>query len=212
MTTHPDLKDLFVEAIDEYLTTAEWCIGHRKAAGGCLGYPATLLLFCVVDAMGKNLIREEKNKLRHKDVDFRMLGHPSFGLKIEREQIVKLGEWYRHKLAHLALISRGALLSPEENDRPFSFAPNGEPNTIYVSPFYRMVKSAWDKLDRSLFLPSEGLGGPTMPADLLTPEARLFILGGGHGDTSTNPSSGAFSYAPVASGVAVLQHQPKSRH
>ena len=106
MALHDDLRDVFVEVIDEYLDVEEFCITKRRPAGG---YAATLLLFCTVDAMGENLVRKEKWKLRHRDIGFWILSHQSFGLNLEREQIEKLGEWYRHKLAHLGLVPRGVL-------------------------------------------------------------------------------------------------------
>ena len=40
-----------IEAIDEYLAIAEHCVSMHKANGGIYGYPAVLLLFCVIDAL-----------------------------------------------------------------------------------------------------------------------------------------------------------------
>jgi len=172
-----ELRDLFVEAINEYLDIAELCIERRKPEGGCFGYPATLLLFCTIDAMGRNLVREEKRKLKHKDVDFGMLTHPSFGLNLDRNQLEKLGEWYRHKLAHLALISRGAILRGEDNDSPFSFASNGEPNTIHILPLFKIIKAASNRMDKNLFEPSARLGGPMIPANVLDTELSSAVSG-----------------------------------
>jgi hypothetical protein len=51
MAGHPDLRSMSQEAIPEYLAIAHYCITERKPEGGAYGYPAALLLFCVVDAM-----------------------------------------------------------------------------------------------------------------------------------------------------------------
>jgi hypothetical protein len=100
-----------------------------------LGYPAALILFCLVDAMGNNLKREEKHKLRYKG-EFKMFCHPALGLKWPDpdEQIPKLAEWYRHKLAHRALLAPNTLLRGEENSEPFVFSQSGEPTAVFLTP------------------------------------------------------------------------------
>lgn len=40
-----------IEAIDEYLAIAEYCVTTSKPGGGAYGFPAVLLLFAVVDAL-----------------------------------------------------------------------------------------------------------------------------------------------------------------
>ena len=46
MAIHQEPAGLSVEAIDEYIRASALCLDFRKEGGGCLGYPATLLLFC----------------------------------------------------------------------------------------------------------------------------------------------------------------------
>jgi hypothetical protein len=59
MASHKKLWTMAVEGIDEYLTAAHMCLDHRKPDGGCLGYPATLLLLCVVNALGTYLTGDD---------------------------------------------------------------------------------------------------------------------------------------------------------
>ena len=130
MSTHQNLGSLFEEVVEEYLAIAKMSIDGRKADNGFYGYPATLLLFCIVDSIGQNLVREEKNKIPHNDVNFYMLNHKIFGLNLSKDQLEILGNFYRHKLAHNAIIAKGAFLSPKENDTPFAFAEHGQLRTI----------------------------------------------------------------------------------
>ena len=51
MAVHNDLPPMAREAIEEYLTIANYCVTTRKPNNGVYGYPAVLLLFSVVDAL-----------------------------------------------------------------------------------------------------------------------------------------------------------------
>jgi hypothetical protein len=59
MAIHPDLKSLIRESLMEYLHVAEYCVSFRKDSawgleqdGGCLGCPAAVMLFGIVDTIG----------------------------------------------------------------------------------------------------------------------------------------------------------------
>ena len=161
MAVHDGLPGVFKEAVEDYLTAAKLCIEYQKEDLGILGYPAALILFCLVDAMGGNLKREEKHKLRYKG-DFQMFCHPALGLNLSdpREQIPKLANWYRNKLAHGALLAPNTLLRGEENSEPFSFLQSGEPTAVFLKPFYRVVKDAWDALGMAAFDHKDEVKGP----------------------------------------------------
>jgi hypothetical protein len=93
MAIHQQPAGLSIEAIDEYIRASAWCLDFRKPDGGCLGYPATLLLFCVVDAVGRYLALEKLNNIPKREPFF-VLNHPSFGLTLTPEQIKRLEWWY----------------------------------------------------------------------------------------------------------------------
>jgi hypothetical protein len=183
--THP--RDLFFAAVEEYLKASELCLRYRKDDGGVLGYPATLMLCCIIDAMNNNLKRSEKRKLA--GGEFKILRHVSFGLNLTEERFHKiqqsLGDWFRHKLAHQLVIVWNVALEAEGTDTlPFGFSDLGDFDTIYVLPLYRLVEKAWRSIDKSYFDEiGGGLGGPTIPATGLT-------------DTFTVPPSGATSGSP----------------
>jgi hypothetical protein len=59
MAIHPDLKSMLRESLPEYLHVAEHCVAYKKdatwpvaAPGGCLGYPAAVMMFAILDAIG----------------------------------------------------------------------------------------------------------------------------------------------------------------
>jgi hypothetical protein len=149
MAMHPDSASMSAEVIEEYLTTIRRCLDYRKPGGGCLGYPSVLLLFCTVEALGNYLVKEGD--------PFQVLNHQPFGLDLQPYQIRKLIKWYRHLLAHAAMIAPGTYLTNEADGDPFEFVPNGEPLKIRVIPFYKIVKAAWDKFDKKLLKPESQL-------------------------------------------------------
>jgi hypothetical protein len=53
MAIHQNLAE--ADAIDEYIELARIGLNFKKPDGGCLGYPSTLLLFCVIDALSNHL-------------------------------------------------------------------------------------------------------------------------------------------------------------
>jgi hypothetical protein len=56
MALHNNMASMASEAIEEYLRAAQFCLEFRKADNGILGYPATLLLLCVTNALGSYLM------------------------------------------------------------------------------------------------------------------------------------------------------------
>ena len=97
MAVHNDLPPMAREAIEEYLTIANYCVTTRKPNNGVYGYPAVLLLFSVVDALSNYAGHPKNSFLAMKGVV------PS----LSDEQIKKLAAWYRHLPAHQAIILPG---------------------------------------------------------------------------------------------------------
>lgn len=142
MAVHPDLQSMNVEAIEEYIAVAEYCVNTTKENGGIYGFPAMLLLFCVVDALTVNS-GGHRNKL----------DKITSIIKLNPDQLQKVREWYRHLLAHQGLIAPGTMLSPEEDGRPIELNSDGEPTHIRVKPFYRAVRKLWESFDTSTLNP-----------------------------------------------------------
>ena len=144
MAAHSNPRSMSIEAIDEYLAIAEHCISTRKTNGGVYGYPAVLLLFCIIDALG-NYVGHAKNTLR---------GIQSIFPDLSEEQIKHLKNWYRNQPAHQAIIMPGTQLSDDPIGTAIEFDSDGEPTHIRVIPLYRAVKSGWEAFDKSTINPT----------------------------------------------------------
>ncbi|MGH9562694.1 MAG: hypothetical protein ACRD3S_14680 [Terracidiphilus sp.] len=140
MTIHPNVNGLTIEAIEEYLDIAKFCISSKKQDGGIYGYPATLLLFSVINAIGESQTAGNE--------PFRVLKEKPFGCQLNDRQIKKLEQWYRNLLTHNGMIAPGACLSPEDRGDPFKF-DRDEPVMIRVKPLYTLVRNAWDQFDKA---------------------------------------------------------------
>ena len=128
-----------VEAIEEYLAIAKHCVSTRKSNGALYGYPAVLLLCCIIDALG-NYGGHAKNTLR---------GARFIVPDLTDKHIKHLKNWYP---AHQAIIMPGTKLSDDPIGSAIEFDRNGEPTHIRVIPFYRAVKSGWD-FDKTMINP-----------------------------------------------------------
>src|SRR5262249_4603134 len=139
------------EVIDEYLLTARQCLDHRKEDGGCLGYPATLLLLSVVNALGTYLrqdlvlISGKQQKITPGE-PFRALNHPLFDQRLTLQQIKTVEHSYRNLLSHNAMMSQDHFLIPGKGGPPFAFQ-NGQVR-ISVESCYEMVSRAWNGFDK----------------------------------------------------------------
>jgi hypothetical protein len=171
MAIHDEPAALAVEVIEDYLVTVDLCLRHRKPDGGCLGYPATLLLFCVVNALGGYLALDKRNKIP-KGEPFRALNHPYFGLTLTKDQIKRLEWWYRNGLAHNAALPPGTALT-REGGQPFEFAANGDPIMIRLCSFHRLVETAWKNFDKTLLPPLRMLDSRKMPTVGFDPSGSI---------------------------------------
>lgn len=139
MAIHPNANSLTAEVIEEYLDIANLCIATTKQDGGIYGYPATLLLLCVINALGSSLIVGNE--------PFRVLKEAPFNCRLDNRQIKQLEQWYRNLLAHNGMIAPGTCLSPEDRGAPFAFSSD-EPVLIRVKSLYNLVRDAWEQLDK----------------------------------------------------------------
>jgi len=154
MALHTSFETMAIEAIDEYLTASENCLTFEKARGGSLGYPATLLLFCVTNALGVYLAGESvtiggRSQRITEHEPFRVLNHDCFGrLALNDKQIKRLEKVYRNALAHNAIIDLGAVLVVRRDNGPliFIFRPDGI--LINLPSFHKIVAAAWQRFPK----------------------------------------------------------------
>ena len=129
---------MVVEAIDEYLAVAEYCVNTTKPGSeGVYGFPAVLLLFSVVDALS--------NCLHCRPHSFGALKR--FYPSLSDAQVRSLKKWFRDPSSHQAMIMPGTKMTLEEGE-PFEFA-GAEPSHVRLRPFLRLIKNAWTKFDKT---------------------------------------------------------------
>ena len=135
---------MMIEAVEEHLCVAEWCISNHKADGGIYGYSAATLLFCVVEAIGRCLRRDRE--------PFQILSVNPFNLKLSITEIGQIKTWYRNLLMHNAIIAPGVCMTSEDTGNPIEM---GKPVTIRVKPLFALVRRSWDQLDKKKLEPAK---------------------------------------------------------
>jgi hypothetical protein len=154
MAVHQSPGDLVIDVVSEYLEAASLCIQMKKADGGCLGVPATLLLFCVIEVIGHALngdtvfLDGKRHQIRSKSGAFVVLNHKLFGMTLTLQQIKRLEACFRNLPAHNALIGRdsGIFVGLSEGE-PFLFGEDGTVG-IVLRGLLGIVSDAWSRLDR----------------------------------------------------------------
>ena len=143
--------DLSKEAIDEYLTIAEYCLMARKVDRGAYGFPATLLLLCVVNALGvclkDEIVRiDDKDEKITRGEPFYVLNHTSLGLekKLSGKQIKYVEKALRNRLAHNGMLAPGCYLNAEADSEAVVF--EGPIVEVRLKPLLRAVKRAWNSV------------------------------------------------------------------
>ncbi len=157
MATHDNQANLSAEAISEYLLLARFGLDHRKADGGCLGYPSTLLLFCVIDALS--------NHMGMPPHSYGLLNKSPFSLNLTPDQIEHLKIWYRDMLAHNGMIQPGTILTPEAEGKPIELV-NGEPVKIRVHALFRLAAQAWEDFQQNAKMKTRSTKPPKARFDI----------------------------------------------
>jgi hypothetical protein len=127
MAIHPDLRSLIRESLPEYLLVADYCATFRKdstwpqpQAGGCLGYPAAVMLFSIVDTIGSfyrgrtDLNMLIGGKARHIRGDafqhFFVLNSEYYAQALDEPTIKRLYDNFRSLLIHNASLAPESFL------------------------------------------------------------------------------------------------------
>jgi hypothetical protein len=176
------LKDQWIKVVEQYLDTVKWCVDTSNHGGGILGYSAALLLLCTTDAIGHGLRPPIKGKYTRLDVLMESPFDPILKCELDPSKVDNLEGWYRNMLAHTGTMSPDVGLEPHTQGRPFDFNQKKNLTLIRVPVFYEVVKTAWEKRERSVFYP-QSMGDRKPP------------------DPSAQPADYVSSLSPTFSGV-----------
>lgn len=162
MAIKDEIKGLLRESFPEMLVSAKACIDYRKtdpfwkgnATNGCLGYPAAITLFCVVDAIGSYyidndaieiVINNERTKIEKSDEHFKILNSKYYGQNLSGDLIKAIYEYRCHLVHNLAMPGQHILNIGNENDEVFDLKgkeKGGHFPFINLLPFYRISEMA----------------------------------------------------------------------
>ena len=215
MPIHNNRTDQAIASITECLDVVASLV-EKRPDGSIIGYVATILLFIVTDAIGHGL------NYGSGDTRLEVLRHPFFGLNLSNQKLLRIKQWYRNPLLHNASIVPDVVLSAE--DEGCAFGDVGENVLIRVPQFYKMVRSAWDSVDKQTFDPvrdAMAITGYITPRPLSDPQALLgttaqAAVASGNVSlpttTATQAFSGTFTVVPTALRAPELPMQSKKRN
>jgi len=161
MALHSTLQSMLRESLPEYLRAAEYCTSYVKEAslwgdeqsGGCLGYPAALMLLSIVDTIGSfhrgkdelQIIVDGKRVKIRKDgfQHFYVLNSEYYDQSLDSSSIKRLHDNFRNLLAHNASLAPLHFLVkwPQE---PALFPKKDSYPLVNIPPFLEKSKHAVD--------------------------------------------------------------------
>jgi hypothetical protein len=158
MAIHYTPASMLKESLDEILEAAKICIDYRKdnpkwgeyKTGGCLGYPAAILLFSLVDTVGsyyrKNKVFKTHIEGKKVSIDsdgwqhFKILNSIYFGQNLTTKFIQTLYTKFRSNLSHNSVLGDKTLLFHDEfhtsplqyYSKAFATSVNKNGDTIHI--------------------------------------------------------------------------------
>ena len=112
------------ESIEEMLVAASLCIDFRKENGGCLGYPASMLLLSIVDSIGsyyrgnvnfRIMIDGAEKIIKRPDYQhFYILNSDYYDLQLSENDIRKIYSNYRSLLVHNSVVAINHLITMDD--------------------------------------------------------------------------------------------------
>ena len=160
MAIHYSTASMLKESLREYLHAAAFCITYRKdiawdlnQVGGCLGYPGTALMFCILDTIG-SYYRDQKDFFveideRNRTITnssyhhFFVLNSEYYKQQLGEATIKKLYQNYRSLLLHNGALAMDHILFMGESDAPPFPVHNNRP-LVNVTAFLEISKKAVD--------------------------------------------------------------------
>lgn len=156
MARHNNLASLNYEALKECLKAAEMLISYSKQSepelwgekdNGCLGYPAAILLFSYIEAIGCIYVNRGNGN------SFKVLREPIFDSQPISEYLCRMiYETYRNKLAHNLALPENVFLQVDLNNKTvFNISNTGKNpkeavNSINLYALLELCKQTFDRL------------------------------------------------------------------
>lgn len=153
-------RSQIVAAINESLKIADCCLHFSKETGDtqddyveqCYGYPAAILLFCIIDTIGAYrrgkkdniLVGSRSCTIKQKHEHFYILNHANyFNCNLSQTEIDSLYKIYRSRLIHNhALPANYFLTSCKNSNHPFISDDKGNVIQVNIVQLFICVSKA----------------------------------------------------------------------
>ncbi len=160
MVIYSKTEDMLKDSIQEMLEAAILCVNFSKKDGGCLGYPAAILLLSIVAVIGsyyegdknyKIMINGKEKYIKGNTFQhFYILNSEYFNLDLTENFIKKLYDNFRSLLVHNAVIANKCFITindplqrPFCDDDGFKNEKNGETYpSVALIPLLKFSKIA----------------------------------------------------------------------
>ena len=197
MALHRKVEDHVIENLKEFLKLAEIGLSTRKADldgdmvkdEGCLGAPAAVLLFSIIDAIGSYHRGDYKLKIKNHRrpyidddgyVQFFILNSHYFGQDLTWEEVAYIYGQYRSNLTHNAALNAGVLIYNREE--PDLFPVRNGARVVNLYALYNATRAAL----RTFIDLSQGVIAGSRAVKNLKPASQA--LGLKPSDDSVSPS------------------------
>lgn len=161
MALHNSIQEMLNESMNELLLSARICLDHKKDNGGCLGYPAAISLFSIVETIASAYSKRDgtgsltvtipdcpsPKPIKGTDDHFFILNSKYFNQNLTQPVIQDVYKYYRSRLVHNAFILKNRFLEKgKPTDSPFIIADNQSGGKylakINLEAFYSICESA----------------------------------------------------------------------
>lgn len=168
MALHKEKVGLIKESLLEMIFVSEYAVTYHKtnknkwgenATGGILGFPASVILFSIIDCIGsifsgdvnfKIIVDDKEQHIKGTSQHIYILNSKYFNLNLTREDMDNLYNNVRSTLTHNSLLPEGYTLKIGDKEKePFKIAINEFNEKIYfinVIPLLNTTKKAVDEL------------------------------------------------------------------
>ena len=173
MALHKIPASMLKESLDEYIEASAFCVQYKKTevkfapynTGGCLGYPAGVLLFSTIDTLGsyfrgtkgfKVMIDSKMSSINGEGSEhFKILNSKYFDQKLSEKFIQQLYNSYRNKLTHNSVLGKNALMHPcnPNNNAAFHATNNSDGSVIYhifIKELWQLCKNAVEEFKKDI--------------------------------------------------------------
>jgi hypothetical protein len=157
MAHHDTPASMLKESLFETLEAAKYCSDYRKTddkwgdfkTGGCLGYPAAILLFSIIDSIGSYFRKEKSFKITidstQQTIDsdgwqhLKILNSKYFNQNLSLEFMKALYSKFRSFLTHNSILGKNSIMIMNNNsinqniyNEAFFKGKDSDGNDVYV--------------------------------------------------------------------------------